>query len=219
MINIFGVPVDWMNVEHFLSKLQGFFQDDRLNLAALITQQRLLKIARDEEWRIRYRCMDLNLVSEKELFDELGADALEVVEELQSNVFFDRIFWQIVKHELRVFILGDNHEKTSLFLSYLSENYTNMKLTGSLSLDEGISADGILNRINVAAPDLILGGLDGDAADLFVLENQTKIYGRLWLSLGEIHSLQKAAGFKSGFLDEKKLKFQLRQALSDEHWA
>ena len=64
----------------------------------------------------------------------------------------------------------------------------------------------VLNLINSENPDLIITGLNGNRQNLFMIQNQTKVLGKIWMNLGQSPHLLEAVGYKQGWLTRRRIK-------------
>ena len=212
-INILGYSLDYTSVDTAMNTILEYIKNDHLNTIGLVTRNSFLRVEEKEWWAQYLLTLDLGIIGETEVLKAVGIDHGEVFEAVEENRFLDRFFWQMIKLDQGFYILEDDQATGEMLAAYLKNNYPGIRILGigSASGGEKTSPDRIINQINAVFPDVIISGLKGEKQDGFILRHQNKIFGKLWLTLGESPKLQKDVGMHRGWLSEHRLKSAFRQ--------
>ena len=96
---------------------------------------------------------------------------------------------------------------------YMNEDYANIQIVGTATLEENaVSDDMLLNLVNGAEVDCVLSTLSSPTEEEFIYRNKTLVNARVWLGFGEL--LGEMRKQKNVFLKVKE--FVLRQILKRE---
>ncbi len=200
-IEVLGLKLDYLSVDSEMERLLDFLHNERLDSIGIITMNTLLLAEKEESWRNYLENLDMTVIGEKEVLEAVGISSGQIYDEVADNEFAARMFWYMINHELRMFLLGESQEEVEGLKKYLLETYPGISIVGAAADVAGIdmSVDSIINEINSLSPDVIISGLQGIRQDQFLMENRQKINSRIWLGLGEHPEIQNEAGLKVGW--------------------
>ena len=208
--------IDCLDLEQIMERLEEMLQNDYLNTVALLTRHLLLESAADEDKADYLKRLDLGVLDEKELLESAGITSGRVYEEVADRIVLDRVFWQIVKRGLSVYLLSDHEQGGRHLKEFLTDRYPGIRIVGETVKAPSVQAetDRLLNAVNGLFPDLIISGLDGDAQDRFLMEHQSKVVGKIWWSFSESPYLQEAAGIRKNWWEQQRMRRAYRKAFS-----
>lgn len=199
--------LDLLNLDEIMERLNEFLQNDHLNTFAFLSRQTLLDAKENTRLADYIARLDASVPCETELLEAAGVTGGRVFEEVGSHKFFDRIFWQMVKAGLGLYLLGESEKECTHLEEYLLETFPGIRVVGRIWLEDGLhDSDHILNRINSENPDVILTGLTGQKQNLFMLRNQSKVLGKIWMNFGESPYLRETVGMKQSWLIRQRIK-------------
>ncbi|MCI1305596.1 MAG: WecB/TagA/CpsF family glycosyltransferase [Lachnospiraceae bacterium] len=199
---------DLLNLDQTMERLSEFVQNDHLNTFAFLSRTTLIEAREDPHLSDYLRRLDAGVASETEVLEAAGITGGRVYEETAGHEYFERIFWQIVKGGLGVFLLCEDEPSCARLAKYLEETFPGIRIVGRTGQTEGsgVDSDHVLNLINSENPDLIITGLNGNRQNLFMIQNQTKVLGKIWMNLGQSPHLLEAVGYKQGWLTRRRIK-------------
>lgn len=200
--------LDCLDVDQIMERLTEFVRNDHLNTFAFISRRSLIEAQEDSRLADYLMRLDACAFSEKEVLEAAGIRTGRVYEEVAGHGYLDRIFWQIVKADLGVYLLCEDETFCSRLNRYLSETFPGIRIAGANGRTAGndIDSDHILNQINSENPDIIITGLGGKQQNLFMLQNQAKVFGKIWMNLGESPHLLEGIGMKPNWLTRRRIK-------------
>lgn len=213
-IQIGQFHIDYLDLDQILIRLQEMMQNDYLNTVALLTRHLILEAADSEEKADYLKRIDLGILDEVQLLEAAGIKEGRVLEEVNERIVMDRVFWQMVKRGMSVFLLSDTEQGGVLLQSFLTDRYPGIRIVGEIRKAPATQAetDRLLNAVNGLFPDVIISGLDGGQQDAFMVQHQTKVVGKIWWSFSESPFLQEASGIKRSFLEDWRMKRAFRKS-------
>jgi UDP-N-acetyl-D-mannosaminuronic acid transferase (WecB/TagA/CpsF family) len=207
-IRIGRYSFDCLDLDQTMKRLNEFLQNDHLNTFAFISRSTLIAAEEDPHLSDYLRHLDAGVMSETEILEAAGITGGRVFEETAGHDYFERIFWQIVRGGLGVFLLCEDKPSCVRLEKYLTETFPGIRIVGRTGQTEGSGADSdhLLNLINSENPDVIITGLNGNRQNSFMFQNQTKVLGKIWMNLGSSPHLLEAVDMKPGWLTRRRIK-------------
>ncbi|MBR2188004.1 MAG: WecB/TagA/CpsF family glycosyltransferase [Eubacterium sp.] len=215
LIQIGQFHIDYLDLDQIMVRLEEMLENDYLNTVAFLTRRLLIQAQTQEEKQEYLKRLDLGIIDETELLEAAGISAGKIYEEVSDRIVMDRAFWQIVRRGLSVYLLSDQEQGGALLRGFLEERYPGIRIVGQTDKVPASQADTdrLLNTVNGLFPDLIISGLDGSGQDLFLMQHQTKVVGKIWWSFGESIWLQSAAGMRHHWWEQRRLRREFKNCL------
>ncbi|MGI6118846.1 MAG: WecB/TagA/CpsF family glycosyltransferase [Bilifractor sp.] len=212
-IRVGDFELDCLNVDQVMERLQEFIQNDHLNTFAFLSRKMLIEANEDAILKDYVRRLDVGVICEHEVLEAAGITGGRVFEDVVTNNYYERLFWQIVKAELGVYLLCEEGQQCTRLKKFLEETYPGIRIVGmSCELaGGGVDSDHVLNQINSAFPDIVITGLSGNRQNHFMIQNQAKVFGKIWMNLGESPWFQSGSGVRTGWLASRRIKRYFRQ--------
>ncbi len=212
-IEVFGIQIDLNNADAALKRTEEFLQTDSLSTAGIVTMEALLAAAENPVQKEYLEQLDLAVIGDTEVLEAAGIHSGQIYEQTEENECIARIFWKLINGNYTFFLLGENRQEVRALETYVKETYPDINVCGQAfqPSEEEHSEDWIVNEINGSGADVIISGLNGFAQTELLLENRSKINGKIWLTLGEQAGIRKEAGMKQGWLSSRRRKSSFKR--------
>lgn len=199
-ITLREVSVSYDTVHEQLRMVEQFLNEEALHTIGTITSRLLTCARNDEIVRKMTEAYDIAVLGEGKLLRGSGIDSAQRIREIRSFDFYEEVLMLLSRRKSTIFLLSDTVERLSAFKSCLGEMHEKMTILGDAALTEHIDdADGIVNEINAAMPDIVLSVISSPEQEYFLFSHRHMIGARLWYSIGDFEKLHKKIGKSSSF--------------------
>lgn len=156
--------------------------------------------------------IDITEIADGEILDAVNANTIFTQKEIETKEFFFQLMRRVERSGMSVFVVAEKESEAEATLSYLSDEFTRMKIAGYQVLDESIAThEEVINKINMIAPDVIVSVIASPAQEHFLADHKGMISAKIWYGIGsgkmarQKHSL--SAIFWKKFRHHKLLKY------------
>ncbi|MBQ6844994.1 MAG: WecB/TagA/CpsF family glycosyltransferase [Agathobacter sp.] len=145
----------------------------------------LLMAKEDKVVKEALESMDVTIVAENEILDAVGENTILRRHEIERREFFFQLMRILERNGYTVYILGDEVKEVEETCQYLTDEFSRLKLVGAKALEENQgSEEGVVNDINMIAPDVIISILPSPMQEGFFVEHKSKFSARIWYGAG-----------------------------------
>lgn len=129
--------------------------------------------------------LDATIIAENGVWDAAGANTSLRRKEIERREFFFQLMHILERNKYSVYILGEESQEVAETCEYIADEFPRLNVVGAVALEECIGADeGIINSINLLAPDVIISVLPSPKQEYFFAENKRMLSTRLWYGVG-----------------------------------
>ena len=129
--------------------------------------------------------LDVTVIAENGIWDAAGVNTSLRRREVERREFFFQLMHILERNKYSVFVLGDGVQELALTCEYIAEEFPRLNVVGAIALEECVGADeGIINDINMLAPDVVISILPAPKQEHFLAENKRMLSTRLWYGVG-----------------------------------
>ena len=178
----------------------------------------LLMAKEDEVVRKAIEAMDVTVVAENEILDAVGESTILRRREIEKREFFFQLMRILERNGYTVYILGDEVKEVEDTCQYLVDEFSRLKIAGANALEANQgSEDGLINDINMVAPDVIISILPSPMQEMFFVEHKSKLSARIWYGAG-YHKITGGKHTLGAKLMKKFREMKLKNIIEkDEH--
>lgn len=150
-----------------------------------VDMRTLLLAKEDEVVKKVIEELDVTVIAENGIWDAAGVNTSLRRREVERREFFFQLMHILERNKYSVFVLGDGVQELALTCEYIAEEFPRLNVVGAIALEECVGADeGIINDINLLAPDLVISILPAPRQEHFLAENKRMLSTRLWYGIG-----------------------------------
>jgi N-acetylglucosaminyldiphosphoundecaprenol N-acetyl-beta-D-mannosaminyltransferase len=212
-IQVLDLKLNNMSAKEAMKQAVTYIQTEPLHVIEMITMQALRKFREEENVDEIFESFDLVLASDKEILQVAGIIDERRLKEMDELIFIKMVLRYLQKNNIRVFLLAEASEDMEKLEGYMREDYTNIQVVESATLEEnGASDDMLLNLINGSESVCVLSVLPSPLEEKFICRNKALVNAKLWLGLGNM--LDELKRERSRW--EKVKRFVLRLLLKKE---
>lgn len=218
-IEILGISIDNYTVKEAMLCVENFLNSTGMNTIASISMEMLVRAKHDEVLRECIQKLDLAIVNEKEILQAAKVVSAQRLKETAEKKFFKEFMKRIIRNGQTVYLFGSSRKQIEQLRRFLEENdCEKMKIIGSSVMEECKGDyDGLINDINIEAPDVILSVLPTPQQEYFLMENKAKINAQIWYGLGADYDKMSGISRIGGWIKKLQHKTMLHRMLSKYH--
>lgn len=145
----------------------------------------LLLAKEDEAVREVVESLDVTVIAENGVWDAAGENSSLRRREIERREFFFQLMHILERNKYSVYILGEETQEVAVACEYIAGEFPRLEVVGTAALEECVGADeGIINNINLLAPDVIISVLPSPKQEHFLAENKRMLSTKLWYGIG-----------------------------------
>ncbi len=184
-----------------------------------IYMRTLLLAKEDETIKEVVESLDVTVIAENGIWDAVGVNTSLRRREVEKREFFFQLMRILERNNYSVFVLGELTQEIEQSCEYIAEEFPRLNVVGTKALEECVGADeGIINDINMLAPDVVISVLPSPMQEHFFAEHKAMMSTKLWYGIGS----GKIAGQKHSlkYMVLKRFrKYRLMNYVKDENQA
>ena len=192
-IQVLEVELDNCSAKEAMKRVVEHMSIERLNIVEMVTMNTLARFQESEEDATLFEAFDLVLPSDRGILQAAGIQDERRLKEVDDLLFIKMIMRYLQKNHISVFLLSETEASRLQLEKYINEEYGNLKIVDSTSLEErGSSDDMLLNVINGLEVECILSTLQSPLEENFISKNKSLVNARIWFGFGPlIHEINK----------------------------
>ena len=150
-----------------------------------IYMRSLLLAKEDEVVKEVIESLDVTVIAENGVWDAAGENTVLRRREIEKREFFFQLMRILERNNYSVFVLGESVQEVVQSCEYIAEEFPRLNVVAAKALEECVGADeGIINDINMAAPDVVISVLPSPNQEHFLAEHKAMMSTRLWYGIG-----------------------------------
>ena len=150
-----------------------------------IYMRTLLLAKEDESVKDAIENLDVTVIAENGVWDAAGENTTLRKREIEKREFFFQLMRILERNKYSVFVLGEQNQEVVETCEYIAEEFPRLKVIGQMALEDCVGAnEGVINDINLLAPDVIVSVLPSPTQEKFLVEHKAMLSTRLWYGIG-----------------------------------
>lgn len=150
-----------------------------------IDMKSLLLAKEDEAVKETIEALDITVIAENGVWDAVGENTTTRRREIEKREFFFQLMRILQRNHYSVFVLGESASEVTQSCEYIAEEFPRLQVIGAKAIEECVGAEeGIINDINMLAPDVVLSVLPSPMQEHFLAEHKSMISTRMWYGIG-----------------------------------
>ncbi len=130
--------------------------------------------------------LNVTVIAENDVWIAAGESTSLRRKEVEKREFFVRLMRFLERNQYSVFVLGATVQEVANTCGCILEKFPRLNIVGTVALEECVGADeGIINNINVCAPDVVMSVLPSPTQEHFLAEHKAMMSAKLWYGVGE----------------------------------
>ena len=184
-ITVAGIKLNSYTALENLTRIGKNLDDHIFTTVEEIYMRTLLLAKEDEVVKQAIEALDATVIAENGVWDAVGENSGLRRNEIESRAFFFQLMHILERNKYSVFILGEEKQEVVQTCEYIREEFPRLQMVGASALEECIGAnEGIINDINLLAPDVIISVLPSPMQEHFLAEHKRMLSTRLWYGVG-----------------------------------
>lgn len=178
-MNILDFQVDILSIDLLSKTIENYCEEEQMRAILFLSVPIIEEAMESPDYRKRVATFQMLLPGEEEILSKESVEILERKDAVLNEKSMERMLQGLEKNQRSVYLVGDELEKTELFLRYCEENYPKLRLVGTFVGDENMDDEKLLNDINTNCPDVILTAIAPQLQENWIIENADKLNGRV----------------------------------------
>lgn len=210
-IQVLNIQIDNRKNNIIMKKVQSYFKSETLNTIEVVSMDTLMMAVEQENLREAIEQCDLVIPGDKEILEAADVTAESERSEVADGSFWNDFIRVIEKKKTKVFVLAASDEELQVMSSFVRKNYRGVRIMGAGILNGETSSESVVNKINAAGVECVLGFLPTPMRELFVMDHRAWINAKLWLGIDgsvvarEMHPRQPFRDFFMRLLFRRKV--------------
>ncbi|MCI8409976.1 MAG: WecB/TagA/CpsF family glycosyltransferase [Lachnospiraceae bacterium] len=178
-VNVLDFQVDILTLDLLNKTIDDYCKDEQMR-AILFLSVPIIEEAMDSpDYRRMVAGFQMLLPGEEEILFRESEELLERKDVVINESCMEGLLRGLEKSRRSVYLVGDELEKTELFLHYCEEQCPTLQLVGTFVTDENMDDEKLLNDINTNCPDVILTAIAPQLQENWIMENADKLNGKV----------------------------------------
>lgn len=218
-ITVAGIKLNSYTALENLTQIGKNLDSNVFTAVEEIYMRTLLLAKEDETIKEVVESLDVTVIAENGIWDAVGVNTSLRRREVEKREFFFQLMRILERNNYSVFVLGELTQEIEQTCEYIADEFPRLNVVGTKALEECVGADeGIINDINMLAPDVVISVLPSPMQEHFFAEHKAMISTKLWYGIGS----GKIAGQKHSlkYMVLKRFrKYRLMNYVKDEDQA
>lgn len=218
-ITVAGIKLNSYTALENLTQIGKNLDSNVFTAVEEIYMRTLLLAKEDETIKEVVESLDVTVIAENGIWDAVGVNTSLRRREVEKREFFFQLMRILERNNYSVFVLGELTQEIEQTCEYIADEFPRLNVVGTKALEECVGADeGIINDINMLAPDVVISVLPSPMQEHFFVEHKAMISTKLWYGIGS----GKIAGQKHSlkYMVLKRFrKYRLMNYVKDEDQA
>lgn len=184
-ITVAGIKLNSYTALENLTQIGKNLDNNVFTTVEEVYMRTLLLAKEDELVKNVVETLDVTIIAENGVWDAAGENTSLRRREIERREFFFQLMHILERNKYSVFVLGDAASEVTLTCEYLAEEFPRLKVVGAVALEECMGTDeGIINDINLLAPDVVISVLPSPKQEHFLAEKKRMLSTKLWYGVG-----------------------------------
>ena len=184
-VQIMDLDVNIIDIDCFCQKIEGYLENDQLNVVLLASSQLFREAAENEYLRKLITRADALVPGEKTVLSLHHADLLQKGGIIVNYNSLVNVLEYLKKAHYTAYIVARQQNEIDYIRHFFKEREYNISVVGE-RMEQEFEDDAIINEINSLSPDILLVDLDTPLQEMWIMEHSTKVNVRLCVGLGGI---------------------------------
>ena len=185
-VQVLGIELDNCSTKEGMKRVVDYMQMERMNVVEMITMNTVAHFQAIEDEKNVFQTFDLVLPSDRGILQAVGIEDERRLKEVDEFLFIKMVIRYLQKNGIRVFLLSQSEISRLQMEKYIEEEFENLNIVASTSLEERMSSDDIFNLINGSEVECVLSTLMSPVEEYFISRNRSMINARIWLGFGAL---------------------------------
>ena len=184
-VQIRDLDVNIIDIDCFCQKVEGYLENDQLNVILLASSKLFEEAAENEHLRELVARADALVPGEKTVLSLHHADLLQKGGIIVNYNSLINVLEYLKKTHYTVYIVAREQKESDYIKQFFQARGYNISVVGE-RMEQEFEDDAIINEINSLSPDILFVDLDTPLQEMWIMEHSTKVSVRLCVGLGGI---------------------------------
>lgn len=215
-ITVAGIKLNSYTALENLTQISNNLDHKVFTTVEEIYMRTLLLAKEDEEIQKVVEALDVTVIAESDVFEAVGENTSARRKEIEKREFFHQLMRILERNKYTTLLLGETREEVEETSEYILEEFSRLNIVGRIAVEECNGAsEGIINDINMLAPDVILSVLPSPKQEYFLGEHRAMLSAKLWYGVGSGKITEQKHSLKSILLKRFR-KYKLMNYIKNQ---
>lgn len=215
-ITVAGIKLNSYTALENLTQISNNLDHKVFTTVEEIYMRTLLLAKEDEEIQKVVEALDVTVIAESDVFEAVGENTSARRKEIEKREFFYQLMRILERNKYTTLLLGETREEVEETSEYILEEFSRLNIVGRIAVEECNGAsEGIINDINMLAPDVILSVLPSPKQEYFLGEHRAMLSAKLWYGVGSGKITEQKHSLKSILLKRFR-KYKLMNYIKNQ---
>lgn len=195
-ITIAGIKLYNYSVIENISQIAKNLESNVFTTIEEVHMKTMLLAKEDESVKDVLESVDITVIAEAGVLEAVGQATILRRAEIERREFFFQLMRFLERNGYTIYVLGQEQEEVANACQYIADEFPRIELAGSNALSEiDGEEDGVVNDINMVAPDVVISVLPSPLQEHFLKEYRSMFLTKIWYGVGA----GKISGYKLTF--------------------
>lgn len=215
-ITVAGIKLNSYTALENLTRISKSLDQKVFTTVEEIYMRTLLLAKEEEEIQKVVESLDVTVIAESDVFEAVGENTSARRKEIEKREFFHQLMRILERNKYTTLLLGETREEVEETSEYILEEFSRLNIVGRIAVEECNGAsEGIINDINMLAPDVILSVLPSPKQEYFLGEHRAMLSAKLWYGVGSGKITEQKHSLKSILLKRFR-KYKLMNYIKNQ---
>ena len=184
-IKVAGIKLNSYTALENLTQINTRLENHVFTTVQEIYMRTLLLAKEDEVVKQTLESLDATVIAENGIWDAAGENSSLRRREIERREFFFQLMRILERNKYNVLVLGQTAQENVETCEYIAGEFPRLNIIAAKSLEEYAGAEeGMINEINLIAPDVIISVLPSPVQEHFLMEHRAKMSAKIWYGIG-----------------------------------
>lgn len=215
-IKVAGIKLNSYTALENLTQIGNRLDNHVFTAVEEIYMRTLLLAKEDEAVKNTIESLDATIIAENGIWDAAGENSTLRRKEIERREFFFQLMRILERNKYTVLVLGEGMQENMETCEYIAGEFPRLKVVAAKALEEYAGAEeGMINDINLIAPDVIVSVLPSPLQEHFLAEHKAKMSTKIWYGIGSGKIAGQKHSLKYTILKMLR-KYKLMNYINDE---
>ena len=183
-IMVAGIKLNNYSVLENLTRIVKNLEANVFTTIEDVYMKTILLAKEDESVKEALESIDVTVIAEAGVLDAIGQATILRRAEIERREFFFQFMKILERNGYTVCILGAEEKEIEEAGQYIANEFSRVRVIGSMVLSGAEGEDGVVNDINMLAPDVIISVLPSPLQEKFVTDYKAMLLTKIWYGVG-----------------------------------
>lgn len=184
IVQVLNIQIHNIKTARAMKQVQQYLQSESLNTIEIVSMDTLLRAEEELKLQESVNRFDLIIPGDKEILKAAGITNAAALHDAENGVFWNNLARMLDKRKTKIYLLTDSEAELQRISEYIQKHYHGIRVRGQgILAEDTLSDELVVNNINAAGVDCVLGFLTSPVREYFVTDNHALLNAKVWVGI------------------------------------